>query len=76
MKTRKNAGRPSRAKDPAAPIFEAARHGEGSHDTGRVVTRLSEVVYHGAAAIDQNFVRVGAVEIHLWRIGFGNSGCL
>jgi hypothetical protein len=53
-------------QDPAAPIFEAARHGEGSYDTGRVITRLSEVVYHGAAAIDQNFVRVGgAVEIHL-----------
>jgi hypothetical protein len=53
-------------QDPAAQIFEAARHGEGSHDTGRVITRLSEVVYDGAAAIDQNFVRVGgAVEIHL-----------
>jgi hypothetical protein len=36
---------------PAAPIFGAARHGDGSHDTGRLITRLSEVVYHGAAAI-------------------------
>jgi hypothetical protein len=53
-------------QEPAAQIFEGARHGEGSHDTGCVITRLSEVVYHGAAAIDQNFVRVGgAVEIHL-----------
>jgi hypothetical protein len=53
-------------QDPAAQIFKVARRGEGSHDTGRVITRLSEVVYHGAAAIDQNFVRVGgAVEIHL-----------
>ena len=51
-------------QDPAAPIFGTARHGEGSHDTGRVITRLSEVVYHGAAAIDQNVLRVGAVEIN------------
>ena len=34
-------------QDPAAPIFEATRHGEGSHDTGRAITRLSEIVYHG-----------------------------
>jgi hypothetical protein len=53
-------------QDPAAQISEVARHGEGLHDTGRVITRLGEIVYHGAAAIDQNFVRVGgAVEIHL-----------
>jgi hypothetical protein len=52
-------------QDPAPPIFEATRHGEGSHDTGRVITRLSEVIYHGAAAIDQDLLRVGAMEIHL-----------
>src|SRR5580692_743951 len=38
-------------QDPAPPIFEVTRHGEGPHDTGRVITRLSEVIYHGAAAI-------------------------
>jgi hypothetical protein len=31
-------------RDPAAPIFEAARLGRGSHDTGRVITCFSEVV--------------------------------
>src|SRR6266481_8448834 len=55
-------------QDPAAPIFQATRHGEGSHDTGRVITRLSEVIYRGAAAIDQDLFRVGAVEIHLGHV--------
>ena len=41
-------------QDPAAPIFEAARGGEGSHDAGRVITGLREVVHYRAAAIDQN----------------------
>ena len=39
-------------QDPAAPIFEAARLGEGSHNEGCVIPRLSEIVYHCAAAID------------------------
>jgi hypothetical protein len=51
--------------DPAAPIFEAPRHGGASHDTGCMITRLNEVVYHGAAAIDQNLVPARAVEIHV-----------
>ena len=50
--------------DPAAPIFEAPRHSEGSHDTRCMITRLNEVVYHGAAALDQNLVPARAVEIH------------
>jgi hypothetical protein len=29
-------------------VFEVARRSEGSHDTGRVITRLDEVVYRGA----------------------------
>ena len=29
-------------QDPAAQIFEAARLGRGSHDTGRVITCFSE----------------------------------
>jgi hypothetical protein len=55
-------------QNPAAPIFEAARHSEGSHDTGRVVMRFSEVVYHGAAAIDQNLIPARAVEIHVGHV--------
>jgi hypothetical protein len=39
-------------QNPAAPIFGAARCSEGSYDLGRVITRLSKIVYHGAAAID------------------------
>jgi hypothetical protein len=52
-------------QDPTAPVFETARRGEGSHDTGRLITRLSEVIYYGAAAIDQNLLRVGVVKIDL-----------
>jgi hypothetical protein len=55
-------------QDPAAPVFEAARRGKGSHDTGRLITRLSEVIYYGAAAIDQNLLRVGAVKIDLGHV--------
>ena len=52
-------------QDPAAPIFEAARLGKGSHDAGGVITCFSEIVYHGAAAISQSFLHVGAVKIDL-----------
>jgi hypothetical protein len=55
-------------QDPAAPIIEATRLGDGSNDTGCVITRLSEVVYHGAAAIDQNLPHVGAVKIHVGHV--------
>jgi hypothetical protein len=30
-------------QDPAAPIFEAARHRQRSHDAGSVLTRLDEM---------------------------------
>jgi hypothetical protein len=55
-------------QDPTAPVFETARRGKGSHDTGRLITRLSEVIYYGAAAIDQNLLRVGAVKIDLGHV--------
>jgi hypothetical protein len=55
-------------QDPAAPIFETPCRGEGSHDTRRVITRLGEVVYHGAAAIDEKLVSVGAVEIDVGHV--------
>jgi len=55
-------------QDPAATIFDVARHAEGSRDTGRVFTRFCEVVYYGAAAIDQNLVPDRAVEIHVGHV--------
>lgn len=33
-------------QDPAAPIFEAARLIENSHDKGRVITCFREVFYY------------------------------
>jgi len=51
--------------DPAASIFEAPRHGEGSHDTRSMIARLNEVVYYHAAGIDQNLVPARALEIHV-----------
>jgi len=35
------------------------------HDTCRVIARLDEIVYHGTAAIDEDVLRVGAMEVHL-----------
>src|SRR3989440_10203801 len=54
--------------DPVTPILETEFVGEGLHDTGRVIARLSEVVHHGAAAICENLLRVGAVEIDLGHV--------
>src|SRR6266536_3071881 len=54
--------------DPVTPILEAEFVGEGLHDTGRVIARLSEVVHHRAAAICENLLRVGAVEIDLGHV--------
>ena len=36
-------------QDPVTPILGASLVGEGLHDAGRMIARLSEVVYHGAA---------------------------
>jgi len=52
-------------QDLVTQILEAALVGEGLHDVGRMIARLSEVVHHGAAAIDENILPVRAVEIHL-----------
>lgn len=54
--------------DPVTPILEAEFVGEGLHDTGRVSACLSEVVHHGAAAICENLLRIGAVEIDLGHV--------
>jgi hypothetical protein len=55
-------------QDPTAPVFEAARHGKGSHDTNRLITDLSEVICYGAGAIDQDLLRVGAVKTNLGHV--------
>jgi hypothetical protein len=52
-------------QDPVTPILEAALAGEELHDAGRVIARLSKIVHHGAAAIDENLLCVRAVEIYL-----------
>src|SRR6516165_951347 len=55
-------------QDPVTPTLEAALVGEGLHDTGRMIARLSKIVDHGAAVIDENLLRVGAVEIDLGHV--------
>jgi hypothetical protein len=45
-------------QDPVAPILEAALVGEGLDEAGRVVTRLSEIVHHGTAVIEENLLRI------------------
>src|SRR5215831_16244977 len=55
-------------QDPVTPILEAARVGEGLHDTGRMIARLSKILHYGAAAIDENLLGIGAVEIHLGHV--------
>jgi hypothetical protein len=52
-------------QDPVTPILKAALVGEGLHDAGRMIARLNEIVDHGAALIEENLLRVGAVEIYL-----------
>src|SRR5215475_11912623 len=55
-------------QDPVTPIFEATLVGQGLHDTCRMIAGLSEIVHHGAAAIDENLLRVRAVEIYLGHV--------
>jgi hypothetical protein len=55
-------------QDPVTPILEAALVGEGLHDSGRMIARLSKVVHHGAAAIYENLLCGGTVEIHLGHV--------
>src|SRR6516165_11765220 len=55
-------------QDPVTPILEVTLVGEGMHDTRRVIARLSKIVHHRAAAIDENLLRIGAVEIDLGHV--------
>jgi hypothetical protein len=52
-------------QNPVTPIFKAACVGDGLHEAGRMIARLNEIVDHGAAVIEENLLRVGAVEIYL-----------
>jgi hypothetical protein len=55
-------------QDPVTPILEAALVGEGLHDTARMIARFSKIIYHRALVIDENLLRVGAVEIDLGHV--------
>src|SRR5215813_12213168 len=61
-------------QDPVTPILEAALVGEGLHDTGRMIARLSKIVHHGAAAIDENLLRIGTVKIDLGHVQTPSNG--
>jgi hypothetical protein len=52
-------------QNPVTPILKAALVGEGLHDAGRMIARLNEIADHRAAVIEENLLRVGAVEIYL-----------
>jgi hypothetical protein len=65
-------------QDPVTPILEAALVGEGLHDPSRIIARFSQTVHHGAALIDENLLRVGAMKIQLGHVrpllnGIGSS---
>jgi hypothetical protein len=55
-------------QDPVTPILEAALIGERLHEAGRMIARLSEIVYHGAAVIEENLLCVGAVKVYLGHV--------
>jgi hypothetical protein len=61
-------------QDPVTPIIEAELVGEGLHDTGRTIARLSKIVHYGAAAIDENLLRVGTVEKYLGHVQLPSIG--
>jgi hypothetical protein len=52
-------------QDPVAPIIEATIANEGLHEAGRMIARLNKVIHQGAAMIDVDLLRVGAVEVDL-----------
>src|SRR6516225_10340667 len=55
-------------QDPVTPIFEAALVGEGLHDTGRVIARVSKIVHHDLELINEKLLRVGAEKIYLGHV--------
>jgi hypothetical protein len=55
-------------QDLVTPILEAALVCKGLHDTGRMIARLNQVAHNGAAVINENLVRIRAVEIDLGHV--------
>src|ERR1700751_54387 len=55
-------------QDPVTPILEAPLVGEGLHDPGRIIARLSQTVHHGAAWIDKDLLRVGTMKVQLGHV--------
>src|ERR1700756_3942011 len=55
-------------QDPVTPILEATLVGEGLHKAGRMIARLSEIIHNGAVVIEENLLRVGAVEKYLGHV--------
>jgi hypothetical protein len=55
-------------QNPVTPIIEAALAGDGFHDARRMIPRHSEIVHYGAAIVDENFLRIGAMEIDLGHV--------
>src|SRR5262245_4515786 len=55
-------------QNPVTPVLEAALVGEGLHEAGRMIARLSEIVHHGAVMIEENLLRVGAMEKYLCHV--------
>src|ERR1700742_1530801 len=55
-------------QDPVTPILKVALVGDGLHEVGRMIARLSEIVHHDAAVIEENLLRVGPVEVYLGHV--------
>src|SRR5271165_2248438 len=51
-------------QNPVTPVFEVTLAGKGLHDAGRAIARLSKIVHYGTAVVDENLLRVGAMEIY------------
>ena len=50
---------------PVTRILKAALIDDELHDAHYTIARLSEVVYHCAPVIEENFLRIGSMEINL-----------
>jgi len=61
-------------QNPITPILKAVPIGEGLHDAGPFIARFGKIVRDCTAVIDENLIRVGAVEIHLSHIQPPSNG--
>ena len=60
--------------DPVTPILQAEFAGEGLHQAGRMIARLSEVIHDGATVIEEHLPRGGTMEKYLSHIDLHRSG--